>query len=316
MRIAKISWTAAVLLAVAVVCPGRGNAQFIGARAAESLPAAAGATLDHRAVENFITIEGKVERRLDPTALRIVLALLVEEPTAAECQAKAGEQEAEVLRAFQALGIAGDAIAVDFISILPVYRWEVETREGRSVAVERPAGFRMQSNLHVEVASEDQAREVLAAAFQLGVSDIIAFDYWSEAIDRTRKKARKEALREAKEKAELLLAAMFDEPPRPLNVHESTRVVYPRSMYGSFENAYAEAIRVPYSSDRIPTIQAVRPKNTYYQGLLDDADVREGGLPLRAQISVVSTVRLYYATPGKTPDGDDMSERRLPWWKE
>lgn len=307
MRIARMSWIAVVVVlpAALVAFPGRGNAQFIGARSAESLSAAGGATLDHQAVENFITIEGKVERRLDPTALRIVLALLVEEPTAAECQAKAREQEAEVLQAFRALGIAEDAVAVDFISILPVYRWEVETREGKSVAVERPAGFRMQSNLHVEAASEERAREVLAAAFQLGVSDIIAFDYWSEAIDRTRKEARKEALREAQDKAELLLGAMFEEPPRPLNVHESTRVVYPRSMYGSFENAYAEAIRVPYSTDRIPTIQAVRPKNTYYQGLLDDADVREGGLPLRAQISVVSTVRLYYATPVRFEKDDD-----------
>jgi uncharacterized protein YggE len=286
-----------VLPAAALFCPGRGNAQFIGARSAESLPAVADATLDHRAVENFIMIEGKVEKRLDPTALRIVLALLVEEPTAADCQTVSQNREAELLEALAVLKIDENAIVVDFISILPVYKWEVETREGKSVAVEKPAGFRMQSNVHVEAASEKQARAVLAAAFKLGVSDIIAFDYWSSDVDQTKKEARKEALQVAKEKAELLLGAMFDEPPRPLNVHESTRVVYPRSLYGSFENAYAEAIRVPYSSDRMPTIQAVRPKNTYYQGLLEDADVREGGLPLRAQISVVSTVRLYYATP-------------------
>jgi len=296
---------AVVLVAAVVMWPGSGNAQFIGARSAESLPAGAGAALDHRAIENFITIEGKVEKRLDPTALRIVLALLVEEPTAAECQSTSQKREAELLKALKTLNIGEDAIVVDFISVLPVFRWEVETREGQTVAVEKPAGFRMQSNVHVEVASEAQARAVLAAAFKLGVSDVIAFDYWSKDIDRAKKEARKEALRVAKEKAELLLGAMFDKPPRPLNVNESTRVVFPRSLYGSFENAYAEAIRIPYSGNRMPTIQAVRPKNTYYQGLLEDTDVGGEGLPLRAQISVVSTVHLYYATPVKIAKEDD-----------
>ncbi len=306
MRIASMSWMVVLMLPAGVlVWPGIGNAQFIGARSAESLPAGADASLDHRSVENFITIEGKVEERLDPTALRIVLAMLVEEPTAAECQDVSRKREGELLEALGALKIGNDAIVVDFISVLPVYRWEVENREGKAVAVEKLAGFRMQSNVHVEVASEKEARAVLAAAFKLGVSDIIAFDYWSDRIDQTKKEAMKNALRVAKEKADLLLGAMFDELPRPLNVHESTRVVFPRSLYGSFENAHAEAFRVPYSSDRVPTIQAVRPKNTYYQGLLEDADVRAEGLPLRAQISVVSTVRLYYATPVKIGQDDD-----------
>jgi uncharacterized protein YggE len=304
-----MSWMAVVvvvvLLAAVLAWPGSGNAQFIGARSAESLEAGAGATLDHRAVENFVTIEGKAEKRLDPTALRIVLALLVEESTAAECQSTSQKREAELLKALKALKIGDDAIVVDFISILPVYQWEVETREGKTVAVEKRSGFRMQSNVHVQVASEAEARTVLAAAFKLGVSDIIAFDYWNKDVDRMKKEARKEALRVAKEKAELLLGAMFDEPPRPLNVHESTRVVYPRSQYGSFENAYAQGIRVPYSGSRMPTIQAVRPNNTYYQGTLEDTDVQDGGLPLRAQISVVSTVRLYYATPVKIENEDD-----------
>jgi uncharacterized protein YggE len=306
MRIASMSWMAVLMFSACVlVWPGSGNAQFIGGRSAESLPADADVTLDHRSVENFITIEGKVEERLDPTALRIVLAMLVEEPTAAECQVISQKREAELLEALGALKIGDNAIVVDFISILPVYRWEVETREGKAVAVEKLTGFRMQSNVHVEVPSEKEARAVLAAAFTLGVSDIIAFDYSSDRIDLTKREAMKNALRVAKEKADLLLGAMFDELPRPLNVHESTRVVYPRSLYGSFENAHAEAIRVPYSSDRMTTIQAVRPNNTYYQGLLEDADVRGEGLPLRAQISVVSTVRLYYATPVKIEKDDD-----------
>ncbi|MHC4404682.1 MAG: SIMPL domain-containing protein [Planctomycetota bacterium] len=291
----------AVLAVLVLLVPRAADAQMVGARAgAEWLQlgaAEATAALDHRAIENYITIEGKVEKRLDPTALRIVLAILVEQPTAPACQSECRKREEELVKALKGPGVDPDAIVVDFISILPVYEWEIEVREGESVAVEKRSGFRMQSNVHVEVATEEKAREALKTAFEIGVSDVIAFDYWNEDVDRCKKEARAEALQVAKEKAELLLGSLFADPPAPLNVHESTRVVYPRSLYHSFENVYAEEIAIPYSEEQIPTLRVARPKNTYYRGLMEEADVVGQGLPLRPQISVVSSVRLYYATP-------------------
>ncbi|MEE8450734.1 MAG: SIMPL domain-containing protein [Thermoguttaceae bacterium] len=298
-------WRIVLLLLALLLFAYTADAQMFGARADRaSTQQPAVQTIDHRAIENFITIEGTAEKRLAPTALRIVLALMAEAPTASECQDDGQRIEKEIINALEGLGIAPEKLVVDFISILPVYHWEVEKRQGANVAVEKLKGFRMQSNVHVEVPTERQAGEVLAAAFKLGISDIIAFDYWNKDIDAQKNEARKAALKVAKEKADLLLGAMFDDPPVPLNVHESTRVIYPRMLYSSFENAYAEGISVPYSGSRLPTIKAARPKNTYYRGLQEETDVRDGGLPLRPQISIVSTVRLYYATP-VTIDGED-----------
>ena len=278
------------------------QAQMVGARAdAEFLQpgaavAAPNAPLDHRAIENYITIEGTAEERVDATALRIVLAILVEKPNSSECETVCREMEDKLVKTLQDLKIEREAIVVDFISILPAYEWKLEDRQGRSVAVETRTGFRMQSNVHVKVATEEKAREALQAAFKLGVSDVIAFDYWNEDIDLYKKEARKAALAAAKEKAELLLGALFDKPPRPLNVHESTRVVYPKSLYDSFENTYDEKFSSWSLNERLIRIWAAKPKNTYYRGFQEDTDV-QGGLPLRPTISVVSTVRLYYATP-------------------
>lgn len=103
-------------------------------------------------------------------------------------------------------------------------------------------------------------------------------------------------------KADLLLGALFDQPPRPLNVHESTRVIYPRSLYDSFENTYNEQLSSWSTSERLTRIWAAKPKNTYYRGFQEDTDVQGEGLPLRPEISIVSTVRLYYATPGLKAD--------------
>ena len=253
---------------------------------------------DHRAIENYITIEGKAEKRIEPTALRLVLAIMIEKPDSPECETACREMEETLVKALEDLKIERDAIVVDFISILPVYEWKVEDRQGRTVAMETRSGFRMQSNVHVEVPTEEKARDVLQTAFRLGVSDVIAFDYWNEDVDLHKKEARKEALAAAKDKAELLLGALFDQPPRPLNVHESTRVVYPRSLYDSFENAYNEQVSPSFSDERLTRIWAAKPKNAYYRGFQEDTDVQGEGLPLRPEISIVSTVRLYYATPG------------------
>ena len=37
----------------------------------------------------------------------------------------------------------------------------------------------------------------------------------------------------------------FEDPPPPMNLHEFTQVVYPRSLYTSFENVHAQQISVP-----------------------------------------------------------------------
>jgi len=298
---------------VVQLLPGVAGAQIFGNRAAPQwpqtgLPATAD-TLDHRAIENFITIEGKAEKRLDPTALRVVLAIMVDQPTARECQAVCHERQEKLRAELVKLKLDPKAIVVDFISVLPVYEWNPETRKTLPVLVEEEQGFRMQSNVHVEVPNEELAQEVLQAAFKLDISDVIAVDYFNKHVDEFRRETRKEALQAAKEKAELLLGALFDEIPHPLNVHESTRVIHPQSLYSSSENVYAQRVSSNYysSGDRTPRISAARPKNTYFRGLQEDADVKSPGVPLRPQISVVSTVRLYFATPGSEDDDDDES---------
>jgi hypothetical protein len=47
----------------------------------------------------------------------------------------------------------------------------------------------------------------------------------------------------------------------------------------------------------VPFIHASRPRNTYYRGLYSDGDVQPRDLPMNPEISVVSTVRLYFKSP-------------------
>jgi hypothetical protein len=155
----------------------------------------------------------------------------------------------------------------------------------------------LQTNLHIACTDENQAQRAIAEAFKLDISDVIAVDYWSENLDAANKQARTKALAEAKDKAAILLAAVFEQRPRPCNVQEVTRTLMPHGFYRSFENVYAQNYTVGYRDREVPQIAAFRPKNSFYAGFAEPTDVQDPTLPMRPQISVVSTVRLYFVAP-------------------
>ena len=79
-------------------------------------------------------------------------------------------------------------------------------------------------------------------------------------------------------------------------MQEQTTVRYPESLYHSFENIANESATPPWRGE-ITLIRAYRPRNTYYRGLLADGDLQTQTLPMRPEICVVSTVRLYFQSP-------------------
>ena len=109
-------------------------------------------------------------------------------------------------------------------------------------------------------------------------------------------RAREQALQAARSKADMLLKTLFDTRPAVINVQERTTVRYPESLYDAFENSYREEVTSGGNRD-LPFIRAYRPRNTYYRGLQSDSDIQSAGLAMRPEISVVSTVRLYFESP-------------------
>lgn len=104
------------------------------------------------------------------------------------------------------------------------------------------------------------------------------------------------ALKQAQEKAEILLSVFGDEPPPIINIQEQTQVVFPRSLYHTYENVLEEDYLGRYWEERA-RIKAYRPKMTFYQGVISQVDGIPAELPLRPEISIVSQVRIYYQSP-------------------
>ncbi len=274
-------------------------AQLAGSRAGLE-PHSAGVDdlplLDRQTAETYIAIDGQAEVRVRATEIRIVLAITSEGDAAQECRQAIDASIERLKAAWLQIEIPEEKIVTDFISVLPRRRWSVEQQEGVDVGVERKSGYRMQTNLHLAVPDEVRAMQALSAAFEQNVTDIIAFDYWNGDLNEIKAQARQEALEAAREKADVLLAAVFDERPPAINVQEETMVRYPESLYHSFTNVAAQEVTPPFRRD-IPFIQEYRPRNTYYRGLYPNADVQPRELPMTPEISVVSSVRIYFQSP-------------------
>jgi hypothetical protein len=109
------------------------------------------------------------------------------------------------------MGVAPENVVVDFIAVLLQYAWSVEKQGDAEVGIERKTGFRMQTNVHLAAKGESAAQVAISAAFQEGVTDIIAFDDWSKDLDEVQVAARGQALKAAQSKAEVLLGATLPE---------------------------------------------------------------------------------------------------------
>jgi uncharacterized protein YggE len=252
---------------------------------------------------NYITIDGTAEIRVAPGGIRVVLAVTNEAETAQGCHEKNAAQIKSVLSAWAELRIPEENIVEDFINVLPRYEWQLSEREEQRFRIQKRAGYRMQTNLHVSVKTEKDAMSAIQAAFKQGVTDIVTFDYWSSDLDQQKAKARSAAIAAAQEKSKALLA-VFADPPKVINIQESTAVFLPHSLYRTYENVLEEEIKYNSSWNDLPAIKAYRPKMTFFQGLQGSADVRPAGPAMRPEIAVVSTVRLYYQSPAdKTVGG-------------
>ena len=251
--------------------------------------------------QNLITVDGSSEIRVKPTQIRLVMAAVSEAETANECQTKAAELVQRIASGWQALGIAKESIFEDFISILPVHEFEETTWKELTVLREVLVRYRFQTNLHVQLTDNEQARRALKVAFESGVTDIVSLDYWSPDLESAKSKALQQAIAVARNKSRILFdPELFPKKPNLVNIAESARVILPREMYTSYTNTIEQSASIPYNwRENIPRVMAARPKTTYYRGPVLTGDSLSTQLPMEPEISVVSKVKLYFESPSE-----------------
>jgi len=268
-----------------------------------------------------------------PESLRLVFAVTADKETSQSCADSIKTAISNIRNSNVARKIAAKDIVEDFINVEPKYTWaprdvkvkfaedEGERDEDSNAEetaalfgaskedhaendtarflIEIPDGFRMQTNLHVLCKDEQQALDVMDAAFKAGVNDIISFDYWHSGIDKYKKEVLKLAIEEAKAKADILLT-VFDEKPQLLNIHSEEKISYPENLYRTIAPDSTNLLSgVPRSWRDYAKIRSFRPRITFYtgaKGYYDRSPIRPAMHP---EIAVSSKVTLTYGTPAR-----------------
>jgi uncharacterized protein YggE len=271
------------------------NAQMSGTRATELSVPASIPPLTVAAANSHIAVEGTCQKRVTPTSIRLIWAVTAEDKDAATCRKITQSKIEKTTSGLTAIRVGKDKIFEDFVSAIPRFEWIAERREDEEALVETETGYRMQTNLHIAVETNEQAMKVVEVALTSGLTDLIGVDYAAD-LEQAQNEARLGAIAAAKKKSETLLSAIFEVKPKTINVQEHTQVRFPNDMYDSFENIAANNLTTR-SDDRRHRIAAYRPKNTYYAGQTRAADNKSYALPMKPEIVVESKVVIYYQSP-------------------
>ena len=140
--------------------------------------------------KGYITIEGRAEVRVRPTDVRMVLAVTSEGETAPACQQTINAAIDRLRAAWSKMAIGPERVVVDFIAVLPRISgarrnaaiWTRKWKR-RSATACRPTSI-------WPAHGEAEASAALAKALEQGITDIIAFDYWSKDLDDVKVKVR------------------------------------------------------------------------------------------------------------------------------
>jgi uncharacterized protein YggE len=243
-----------------------------------------------------IIVQGSAIRSIKPTELRMIWAITSRHEVPAEANKLLHAQVEKIRQAWIKAGIQSESIVEDFISAIPQYKWTPS--EGDNIITEEFESYLIQTNLHLRVADDRQAHQVVVVALENDVTNLIGVDYFAN-IDQIAEEVRAEALKATQRKSEQLFAIFQNgRQPMPANIAEQTKVIGPDKQYASFDNISAQRIETNWSSNRqYIRIHAARPKNTYYKGSPEFADTNQFGLPMNPEILVKSTVEIAYVNP-------------------
>ena len=144
-----------------------------------------------KVAEGYITIEGRAEVRVRPTDVRVVLAVTSEAETAPEVPANHRRRRSIACRRHGPRWGSGRSGSSSTSSpFCRAMQWSPEKHGNIDAEVEKKVGYRMQTNVHLAANGEAEARAALAKALEQGITDIIAFDYWSKDLDDVKVKVR------------------------------------------------------------------------------------------------------------------------------
>ncbi|MCC7024977.1 MAG: SIMPL domain-containing protein [Thermomicrobiales bacterium] len=194
-RAARALRTAGISLAVIGLLAGPATATIASAQDLAT-PAATNA-----AGLATVSVSGHGQVNVAPDTASVNVGVDIIKPTLGEAQETAANQATAVIDALKATGIAAEDIQTDFFSV-NILRDYSENADPTKIT-----GFEIVNQLQVTVRDTSKLSDVLDAAVTAGANNIYGVTFYVEDQTAAASKARAEAVKDARTKAEELASA-------------------------------------------------------------------------------------------------------------
>ena len=194
-----------------------------------------------------------------------VFGLAQECVTVAECNQKLDATISQFSGDLKRLGIASDAIFVDFAAQNKIYGFQLEG----NVAKEKLVGFELKKNIAVHYQDKLLLDKLLVTAAQSKIFDLIKVDYIVRDTGSIHNRLSEEAARIVKQKMarhEKLLGIKL-QPPAQIFA-ERYSAYFPTEMYDSYTAYESENVSQGFDADKY-IIQRARKSRTFFFNALN-----------------------------------------------
>ena len=210
---------------------------------------------------NVITVTGTGEAFAVPDVAKVSFTIHTEAKSMDAAQKTSAEIYAKVKDAVKPFAIEEKNIKTENYNATPKYEWKNDKTvacsatycppsNGRNVLV----GYSIDQTVSIKLQAVDKAGELIDALGKAGVSNISGPEYTIADEDGIKAQARKDAIAEAKAKAEVLARDLGVHLVRIVNFSESNSGGYPMPMYGAMDamvKTSAPATELPKGENKV-----------------------------------------------------------------
>ena len=208
--------------------------------AAFTLPAAAqnrGVPIEREYVlpdATLLTVTGRGEVKQSPDMAVVSAGVVTQAASATEALAQNRQQMTRVIRALEQAGVDSADIQTSQLNLNPDFRYQ----ENREPVI---TGYRAENQVRVTLRELEDAGTILDALVAVGANQLSGPNFQvsneEEALDR----ARQEAVRTARQRAELYASAAGMQVARIVSISESAGMPQPRPMLAMAVREQADA---------------------------------------------------------------------------
>jgi uncharacterized protein YggE len=172
---------------------------------------------------NSITVSGEGEAFAVPDVATFSFTVSADATAVADAQSQVTEKTNAILAKLKDLGIADADVKTSDYSVYPKYVYnQVECFRAPCPPVQKQEGYTASETITVKVRKSDDAGKALAAAGDLGATDISGLSFSVDNPDAVTAEARAKAIADARAKAETLAKNLGVRLVRVVSYSDST----------------------------------------------------------------------------------------------